>query len=132
MHHLPSQLMYNLTDGGRRFRFFNSVNLGFWHIYKHCATAIWEEFASSIMAPLWHTLYPDARFYPKTTTLPAMLSLFVQLKVAYPKVRARLQKTMSTELPPRLEAAVSDIKFLFEFAIPTVTCLFKHVMILCL
>lgn len=113
-------MMYDTSKGGTIFRKYNSVNLGWWHTYKHAALKVWQVFGHSIMAPLWHNLYPNSQFHLKAG-LPSILHQLVQLHVSYPHVKDRLDATLQqADLQPRLRNAALDIQFMFEFAIPTV------------
>ena len=102
---------------------FNSTNLGWWHTMKHAALTIWKKFASFLLAPLWHHLYPTSQFHIKPGSLPCVLAHLVILHLAYPAIRAnllRLSTNPTSKMNERLKNAVQDLTFLFEFAIPVV------------
>ena len=88
---------------------------------KHGALQIWKHFAVKLLAPWWHRLYPDGQFHVKPGSLPNVTAHLLLLHMAYPRVKARMEETAQIDdLQLRFQRYLSDLKFLFEFAIPTV------------
>ena len=112
--------MYNKRGGGEEFAKFNSVNLAWWHNYKHASLLIWRRFANTIFAPLWHVLYPSSIFPVKPSRLTPVTTVLMYVFYAYPSFKASLALLSKEDLAPRFEALRSDLVFLFEFAIPVV------------
>ena len=60
-----AQLAYDQT------RFMHDVGttvhavLGTWHVYKQAVLVVWAAAAESLLAPLWHHLYPMDAFFKK-------------------------------------------------------------------
>ena len=54
-----------MSGGGVKLRTFTSVNLAWWHSFKHGVGSIWKAYANTIWAPLWQRLYPGTLFYAK-------------------------------------------------------------------
>ena len=113
--------MYNKRGGGDQFRKFNSVNLAWWHTYKHASLLIWRRFAATIFAPLWHNLYPSAIFPIKPSRLVGVTTHLMYMFLAYPQFKAELDALENEDLQPRLNTFRKDLVFLMEFAIPVVT-----------
>ena len=101
---------------------YNSVNLAWWHTYKHASLLIWKRFAKTISAPMWHELYPNSIFPINPSRLVGVTTHLMYLFLAYPKFKADLDRLKELDLAPRFEAFRKDLVFLFEFAIPVVTC----------
>ena len=114
--------MYNKRGGGEEFAKYNSVNLAWWHNYKHASLLIWRRFAPTIFGPLWHTLYPNSIFPIKPSRLTGVTTHLMYLFYAYPKIKAKLDELANQDLAPRFDALRADLVFLFEFAIPVVPC----------
>jgi hypothetical protein len=113
--------MFDNSGGGRRFRKFNSCNLGWWHTYKHAAMVVWRTFAAEWWQPLWHFLYPDCQFHIKPTSFPSVLTHMLYMRIAYPKFKeaiVAIQQDVQTK--PKMHILVSDLAFLCEYAIPVV------------
>jgi hypothetical protein len=115
--------MYDRSDGGRLFRTYVSVNLGWWHTYKFLTFRLWQVFARSLLAPLWHHLYPNSQFHYKPSSFASVLYHFLALHWSYPSFKDKLKELL--EIPAdqtnrRYTNTVKDLIFLFEFAIPTV------------
>jgi hypothetical protein len=115
------QLMYDSSDAGATFRKFNSVNLAWWHTYKHAANKLWETFAPTVFAPLWHLLYPGSQFHIRIGSFPSLIAHLTYLRVAYPSIKAQLQTLLRRDnLDVHQTNMAANLEFLFEFAIPTV------------
>ena len=119
------QLMYDKSGGGEQFRRYTSVNLGWWHTYKHMGLKVWKLFAPTIIAPVWNHLYPGSQFHLRPKSFPSVLFHLLMLHLAFPKIKERLDKTKESQdehlTNLKLRVAVKDIEFLFEFAIPVVS-----------
>jgi hypothetical protein len=115
--------MYDKTDGGKLLRTTVSVNLGWWHTYKHACLKLWERFAPTVLAPMWHFLYPNSQFHIKPSSFPSVLYHLLALHMAYPKIKPKLdaQRNLDPDhTHRRFVNTIKDFTFLFEFAIPTV------------
>jgi hypothetical protein len=114
-------LAYNVTDGGRLFRKYNSINLAWWHTMKYASMRIWSCFAQHFLAPWWHTMYPSGQFHTHMGKLPPVTGHLLLLHVSYPKFKEKLADAMNTiNLAPRYLTYLQDLQFMCEFAIPTV------------
>jgi hypothetical protein len=124
---IHTQVMYDQTGGAKKFRETCSVNLGWWHTYKHAAMKLWERFAPSVIAPMWHCLYPNSQFHIHPSSFPSVLYHLLALHLAYPLIKPKLDSVRDKdpeETHRRYINTAKDFTFLFEFAIPTVnTCL---------
>ena len=116
------QLCYSEFDGGRRFRRYNSCNLAPWHTYKYACLKIWKFFAPTILAPLWHHLYPAAQFHLKPGSFPSVQHHLLMLHYAWPTVKETLHDARTGQgVGSSMQQLLDDVEFLFECAIPTVT-----------
>jgi hypothetical protein len=115
------QLMYDSKDAGATFRKFNSVNLAWWHTYKHAANKLWETFAPTVFAPLWQQLYPGSQFHIRIGSFPSLIAHLTFLRVAYPSIKVQLHTLLRRDnLDAHQTNMAANLEFLFEFAIPTV------------
>jgi hypothetical protein len=112
--------VYNKRGGGKEFAKFNSVNLAWWHNYKHASLLIWRRFAAPLFGPMWHHLYPKSIFQIKPARLTGVTIHLMYMFYAYPHIKANLDALAKEDLAPRFEALRADLVFLFEFAIPVV------------
>jgi hypothetical protein len=114
--------MYNKQGGGKEFAKYNSANLAWWHNYKHASLLIWKRFATTIIAPLWHELYPNSIFPIQPARLTGVTTHLMYLFLAYPNFKQQLEALddEDVDLTPRYQAMKEDLVFLFEFAIPVV------------
>ena len=124
--------MYDESDGGRRLRLFNCVNLAWWHNFKHCAMKLWQKFARELFAPLWHFLYPNGQFNPQPKSLSAVILHFLYLFKALPYISDTLDELLKLshlDLSLKYRLFIQDLNFLLRMAIPVVTsiiCLFPN------
>jgi hypothetical protein len=120
--HPPHQMMYDLSGGGAKFRMYTSVNLAWWHSYKHAVAKIWKAFANTIWAPLWHRLYPGSKFPAKAQGPQEASMHLLYMSRAYPMFRGALEEAL---LDPAVKAPgkamLRNIQFLLEYAIPVVS-----------
>jgi hypothetical protein len=126
-------MMYDMSGGGIHLRTFTSVGLAWWHSYKHAVGSIWKAFANTIWAPLWHRLYPGAKFYAKTRSPqePSMHFLYM-MKVYHLFKEDLLAALADPGVSKDGRALLENIKFLCEFALPVVTLIMHHLhLILC-
>lgn len=115
--------MYNSSGGGEQFRRYNSVNLAWWHTCKHATKVIWRTFAKDFLAPWWHSLYPGGQFHKVPGSYPMMQTHLLILHTSYPHFKDQLASLQTNpELGPHWRTHLQDLQFLFEFAIPTVSC----------
>jgi hypothetical protein len=115
--------MYDRSDGGRLMRTYVSCNLGWWHTYKLVALKLWKVFAPSLLAPLWHHLYPNSQFHIKPSSLASVLYHYLALHWSYPSIKDELTGLLSIpadQTSLRFMNTVKDLIFFFEYAIPTV------------
>jgi hypothetical protein len=120
--HLPHQMMYDLSGGGAKFRRYASVNLAWWHNYKHAVAKIWTRFANTIWAPLWHRLYPGSKFPAKAQGPQEASMHLVYFARAYPMFRGELNDALlDTSISRPGKIMLQNIQFLAEYAIPVVT-----------
>ena len=113
--------MYDETDGGNLMRRHCSVNLAWWHSYKHTAFMVWEHFGAEFFAKLHFILYPARTYYKKTFNFPATIAQFQMIMLAYGPLQENLNKTIEeNRLTPEKMLQVKELHFLLEYAIPTV------------
>ena len=114
--------MYDESGGGEKFREFASINLAWWHTFKHCGFQIWKRFAATLWAPLWHHLYPSTSFFVKPSSFASIQSNLQCLLLSYPKWKNLLKIQLDRTLDIRGETRIAllDLQFLLEFAIPSV------------
>jgi hypothetical protein len=111
------------------FRKYNSVNMAWWHTGKHACLKIWEKFSRNLLAPWWHFMYPSHQFFKKPSSFPSVTCHLLLLHLTYPLIKESLDELLAdTELAPRFQIHVQDLKFLFEYAIPTVICVLNPYM----
>jgi hypothetical protein len=113
--------MYDKTGVGARMRKYVFLNLGLWHTYKHISLLTWRKFGPSVLAGLWHNLWPDSIFFKKPR-LQSVTEIFTYLRLAYPSFKDQLQKAIDddkTNLQSRI--CLQNIKDLCEYYIPVVS-----------
>jgi hypothetical protein len=114
-------MMYDRSDGCRRFRTFNAARLAWWHTYKHASLKLWDVFACDVFAPLWHHLYPGHIFFRHPGSLPCVHLHMMYLHLAYPFVKDQLDALgLDQTLNPASRIMVQDLQFLLGMAIPVV------------
>ena len=96
-----------------------SINLAWWHTFKHVCGAIWKAFANLIFAPMWHNLYPDSKFYAKAQSPLDHMVHFCHLMANYPSVRDQLLSARATATGTHSNV-IENVLFLFEYALPAV------------
>jgi hypothetical protein len=110
------QLCYDISDGGAEFREQVSVNLAWWHTYKHACMVVWKFFSRDVFAPLFHHLFPGQHFYDHPKSLSVVVSMFQIVKLAYANyLLAQVNGVRATGSAP-----AADFTFLCENAIPAV------------
>ena len=98
-----------------------SVNLAYWHTYKHAAMKCWSMFTFDFFAPLYHHFYPGNIFFLTGASLPKILAHMHYVRLAYPQLREEVEGLLrGRKLQPAMHVALLDFQFLCEFAIPTV------------
>ena len=84
------------------------------------STCVWRLFAPDFIAPLFHTLFPNARFPidPRLILSSRILSL---LRLAYPSIKKLLDRALSKPgLAGREKIHLLNLQLLFEYYIPKV------------
>ncbi|MCP5015991.1 MAG: hypothetical protein GY938_12085 [Ketobacter sp.] len=94
--------------------------LGFWHVVKVAAEAVWNFFLPTILAPAFHALYPD-RNLKSSPKLWTIFELFNKLAFAYSTCSQGLQDLVE-ELDLPLKRCVDHFYYFFDFALPVVRC----------
>jgi hypothetical protein len=113
--------MYDKSGGGQEMRKYMSINLAWWHNFKQVTKTIWRSFANTIWAPLWHRLYPSSKFSPNPHSPQEPALHFLFMARAYPSFKDELNEALDdNQVGPVGKAMLQNIKFLCEFAIPTV------------
>ena len=113
--------MYDETDGGRLLRMHCSVNLAWWHTYKHTAFKVWEKFGGELFAQMHFTLYPGTTYYKKTHNFPAVIANFQMLMLAYEDFQEDLNRTIAeNRLSLDKIHQLRELHFILDYAIPTV------------
>jgi hypothetical protein len=115
------QFMYDKTGVGARMRKYVFVNLGLWHTYKHVSLLTWRKFGPSVMAGLWHNLWPDSIFFTKPR-LQTVTEIFTYLRLAYPSFKKELQRAIDADKPGlQSKICLRNIQDLCEYYIPAVS-----------
>ena len=113
--------MYDETNGGKNLRKYCSLNLAWWHNYKHGAFALWKVFAEELFAPMWHHLYPDTGFYKTYKNLRGVLAHYQLLQLAYPAIKDQLRlDCVNMQLAEPVRLQLIELQFVLDYAIPTV------------
>ena len=110
-----------MSGGGVKLRTFTSVNLAWWHSFKHGVGSIWKAYANTIWAPLWQRLYPGTLFYAKARSPQEGSMHLVYMLKAYPAFRKPLKEALvNPDISKAGMSMLHNIQFLCEFAIPVV------------
>ena len=82
-----------------------SVNLAYWHTYKHAAELVWIGFLPELWGPLFHNLYPHNKLSGggKKPRLPMVLAHMQILRLAYDEFKKDLDELLSD---PKLTGAM--------------------------
>jgi hypothetical protein len=123
-------MCFDVSDGGSVLRQNASVWLAPWHNYKHGVALVWERYANSLFAPLFHAMYPHNKFIIKYPSPQEPTMIMLLLAKSYPSFRPQLVSALA-----RMKAAkkfslsrysrlLDDILTLCEFLIPVVTFLY--------
>jgi hypothetical protein len=116
-------MFYDDSDGGKNYRMHCGVSLGWWHTYKHVALKIWDVFATTIWAPLFHHLYPGVTFFKKMKKLTQVLAIYQACMVAYRDVYEDLREAVRDEHAKyhgTAKLALKEFEFVFDYALPVV------------
>ena len=113
--------MYDKSGGGQEMRKYMSINLAWWHNFKQVTKTIWRAFANTIWAPMWHRLYPSSKFSPNPHSPQEPALDFLFMARAYPSFKNDLNEALEDNQVGKVgKSMLQNIKFLCEFAIPTV------------
>jgi hypothetical protein len=114
--------MYDSSGIGLRLRQRVFVSLGLWHTYKQANLKIYQKYASTVMAPLFHFLFPGTKFYIKPR-LVQVVTMFTYIRLSYRSWRKSLQSMMHDLLsvPEPSRTQVQNLHWLCEWFIPLVT-----------
>ena len=113
----------------KSWRSWMCVSLGTWHVFKHLCFVAWREWSPTVMGPLWHHLWPQAKFRYKPR-LQTVNTVLTYLRLAYPAVRTELKGLLEfyqTEQKredadwAQASANLISLHSLLEFFIPVVT-----------
>lgn len=115
-------MFYDAMNVGQCLRRGISLNLGFWHTWKHLVGKIWYHFADEVWAPLHRHLTPSAHFLLTQKTPLSQTVMFVCVKEAYfagPHLHLRecIDGDDFEERPMEDQTLLLDLYFLFECAI---------------
>ena len=115
------QFMYDPTGVGERMRKHVFINLGLWHTYKHVSLLIWRKFGQTIIAGLWHFLYPDGSWFSKPK-LQIVTKIFTLIRLAYPSFKKDLEEALAIahELREQTRVCLQNLQDLIEYFIPAV------------
>jgi hypothetical protein len=115
------QLMYDQSGGGALLRQHCSINLGWWHTYKHVCLKVFQEFAPTVFAPLHHWHHPGTEFFKDTKRLMHVVCYFQMLLMSYKEVCDQVRTSVAdVSLDPAIRVALQNFMFVCDFAIPTV------------
>lgn len=97
--------------------------LGLWHVYKQASIQVFKLAAADFLAPLWHVMFPDKKFYldQRFRRVTNMLSL---VRLSYPKWRDALHAALQRDLPAAEKAHLENLFALVEYFIPLVSAMF--------
>ena len=102
------------------------VLLGFWHVVKVAAEALWSRFLNTFLAPAFHVLYPTSKVLTKPK-LSTIFQFFNLLAVAYPSFRDQLlaAKEEADSLIERAETD-SEVEIGYSYDIKQLYYLLEH------
>ena len=113
--------MYDKSKCGDELRRKCAVFMGLWHPYKQATILIWRRFATSIIAPLFHHLYPGSSFFTKPKTLTQATTLLTCMRLAYESVKDDIHETLlDYNLDQGHRALAQNLVDVCEFFIPVV------------
>jgi len=115
--------MYDPSMAGQTLCASVFVNLGTWHIYKHCSLLVWRKFADVFLAGLFHCLFPGSCFFTKPR-LPTVTHVFVLLRMAYPSFRDELSQALYDIDPGKEKRCLLNLQGLCQYFIPVVRIFF--------
>ena len=113
--------MYDSSGIGLRLKERVFVSLGLWHTYKQANLKIYLKYAPTVMAPLFHFLFPGTKFYPKPR-LVQVVTMLTYIRLSYRSWRKTLQQMMQDLLsvPEASRNQVQNLHWLCEWFIPVV------------
>jgi hypothetical protein len=125
-------MFYDAMNVGQCLRRFISLNLGFWHTWKHLVGKIWYHFADEVFAPLHRVLSPNTHFHVTQSTPLSQSVMLVCVKEAYfagPNVLLRnlIDANDFKRKPLADQTLLLDLYFLFECAIIVVLTARKQI-----
>ena len=119
-----SQFVYDPSGAGQQFGTYVYVNLGTFNVYKHTCRRIWKSFSDTMLAGLYHCLYPGSRLLYPVPGLLVVTELFNIITLAYPLFKPELDAAKMdsgrANWAPYQFAALSNLGDLCTFFIPTV------------
>ena len=97
------------------------INLGLWHTYKHVSLLIWRKFGPTILAGLWHFMFPDGSWFSKPK-LQTVTKIFTLIRLAYPLFKKNLEDALAKahELKVQSRTCLKNLQDLVEYFIPAV------------
>ena len=118
-------MFYDALNVGQCLRRFISLNLGYWHTWKHLVGKIWKTFADEVFAPLHFALNPSSHFRLSSSTPLSQTVILVAIKEAYfhgpdLELRAHIDADDFKARPLADQTLLLDLYFLFECAIVVV------------
>jgi len=116
------QMFYDALNVGQCLRRFISLNLGFWHTWKHLVGKIWFHFADEVFAPLHRHMFPRSHFQITSSTPLNQTVMLVCIKEVYFAglhllLRGQIDADDFSERPLADQTLLLDLYFLFECAI---------------
>ena len=96
------------------------VLLGNWHLMKMVNICIWRLYAADFIAPLFHMLFPNAKF-PWSPRMILVSRIFSLIRLTYPSWRAELETALQKEgLDATQKAHMMNLRDLCQWWIPKV------------
>jgi hypothetical protein len=115
--------MYDPCRVGEALRKHVYINLGTWHVYKHVCLRVWKVYQNTVLAGLFHHLYPNGRV-SKHPRLTVVTEIFNLIRLAYREFKNDLDDALGAECThlhtPCQLTFLLNLRDLCEFFIPTV------------
>ena len=98
--------------------------LGFWHVVKVTAQALWKKFYFTIFGPAFLTAFPNHQVYFEPP-LKVVFEIFAHLSAAFPSFKLELEQLLENP-EDQVKNTASSLWFVFNFALPLVGFFFFH------
>lgn len=116
-----TQIMYDGSGCGVKFRKFAGVGLAWWHSYKWCTKYIMKVFASDFIVPFIHYMFPTRTIKLDSMDHTNHVAYLTYIRLSYPRWKGELAAALARPmLNPRQRTLLTNMKDLCEYFIPVV------------